>query len=145
MTKSDEMVKLAEGVIGYRSGSCRNDEGGLDHTYAMMEDGELRPMCGYGWNRSDGTRYSILRGPPGTQGDCKLCAKNVAAGKPPVMDGWPHKTISILPIAPTRTPPEQTVPRFAPTCTAQTVIVCGPCGYETGGIAGVWRVSGRAL
>ncbi|WP_314712950.1 hypothetical protein [Sphingobium yanoikuyae] len=57
-----------------------------------MSDETLWPMCGYGWNRSDGHRFSIFRGSPGTEGDCKLCRKNVAAGKPPVVDGFPHKT-----------------------------------------------------
>jgi hypothetical protein len=83
-------------VVNYRAGEDRNEVAygrrSTIHTYAMMDDGELWPMCGYGWNRSDGERFSILRGTPGTQGDCKLCAKNVAAGKPPVMDGFPHKT-----------------------------------------------------
>ena len=79
-------------IAFYRSGQCRNEPNALSHTYAEMDDGELYPMCGYGWNRSDGHRLSIFRGSPGTQGDCKLCAKNVAANKPPVMDGWPHKT-----------------------------------------------------
>lgn len=79
-------------VIGYRSGQCRNNDRALTHTYAMMDDGELWPMCGYGWNRSDGSRFSIFRGSPGTEGDCKLCAKNVTAGKPPVIDGWSHET-----------------------------------------------------
>lgn len=76
----------------YRSGSCRNDDNALSHTYAEMDDGELWPMCGYGWNRSGGHRFSILRGSPGTEGDCKLCRRNVAANKPPVLDGFDHKT-----------------------------------------------------
>jgi hypothetical protein len=79
-------------VIGYRSGQDRNEPYALSHTYAMMDDGELWPMCGYGWNRSGGTRLSILRGAPGTEGDCKLCAKNVAACRPPLKDGFPHRT-----------------------------------------------------
>lgn len=79
-------------VSFYRSGQCRNNDKALQHTYAEMEDGELWPMCGYGWNRSDGHRFSIFRGSPGTQGDCLLCRKNVAAGKPPVAEGFDHKT-----------------------------------------------------
>jgi hypothetical protein len=84
-------------VIGYRRGQCRNDghdgyRAGCSHTYAMMADGELWPMCGYGWNRSDGEAFSIFRSAPGSEGDCKLCRKNVAAQKPPVFDGFPHKT-----------------------------------------------------
>lgn len=83
---------MHDGVTGYRAGDCRNDDRALSHTYADMSDGSLLPMCGYGWNRSDGERFSIFRGSPGTQGDCKLCAKNVAAGRAPVADGFPHKT-----------------------------------------------------
>lgn len=79
-------------VLFYRSGQCRNDDQALSHTYAEMSDGSLYPMCGYGWNRSGGHRFSVFRASPDTEGDCKLCWKNVLAGKPPVMDGWPHKT-----------------------------------------------------
>ena len=63
-------------VLYYR-GQCRNDEHALSHTYAEMDDGELWPMCGYGWNRSDGHRFSIFRGAPGTQGDCKIGQEGV--------------------------------------------------------------------
>lgn len=79
-------------VVGYRSGQCRNDERALSHTYAMMSDGDLWPMCGYGWNRSNGDRFSISRGTPGTEGDCKVCARNVRLKKPPVTEGHEHKT-----------------------------------------------------
>lgn len=79
-------------VVGYRSGQCRNEERATSHTYAMMDDGELWPMCGYGWNRSNGHRYSILRGTPGTEGDCLICRKRVAAKLAPIIDGWEHKT-----------------------------------------------------
>lgn len=79
-------------VAFYRSGQCRNDDDALSHTYAEMENGDLWPMCGYGWNRGGGGRFSIFRGSPGTEGDCRLCAKNVAKGMPPFMKGWPHPT-----------------------------------------------------
>jgi hypothetical protein len=79
-------------VVGYRSGQDRNEDGVLSHTYAMMDDGELWPMCGYGWNRDGGHRYSIFRGSPGTEGECLLCRRRVAAKKPPIIDGFPHKT-----------------------------------------------------
>jgi hypothetical protein len=78
-------------IISYRSGQCRNDRYAKTHTYAETADG-LYPMCGYGWNRSDGTGFSIFRKTPGTQGECKLCQKNLAAGKAPVTDAFPHKT-----------------------------------------------------
>lgn len=88
-----EPRKKTPTVVGcYRSGQCRNNPSALTHTYAMMSDGELWPMCGYGWNRSNGHRFSILRGSPGTEGDCKLCRKNVLAGKMPMIDGFTHKT-----------------------------------------------------
>jgi hypothetical protein len=92
-----DVKNLSTKVVGYRAGEDRNPRTydwrpKASHTYAMMADGELWPMCDYGWNRSSGHRFSILRGSPGTAGSCKLCAKNVAAGKPPVMDGFPHKT-----------------------------------------------------
>lgn len=86
----------AETVAFYRSGDDRNavaeSRRATSHTYAEMHNGDLWPMCGYGWNRSGGERFSIFRGSPGTQGDCKLCRKNVAAGKPPVTEPFPHKT-----------------------------------------------------
>lgn len=76
-------------VSYYRAGQCRNDPEALSHTYAQMSDGELWPMCGYGWNRAGGYRFSIFRGAPNTEGDCKICRKNVALKKPPVLEG--HK------------------------------------------------------
>lgn len=79
-------------VVGYRSGSCRNNDHALSHTYAMTDDDGLWPMCEYGWNRSDGERFSIWRGSPGTEGDCLICRKRVAAGKPPVIEPRGHKT-----------------------------------------------------
>lgn len=79
-------------VSYYRCGQCRNDNDALSHTYAEMDDGELWPMCGYGWNRSDGHRFSIFRGSPGTEGDCALCRRAVSAGKPPVIEGIEHPT-----------------------------------------------------
>lgn len=84
-------MKIHTSIISFRDGSCRNNDRALSHTYAETADG-LFPMCGYGWNRSDGHRFSIFRGPPGTEGDCLLCRKNLRAGKPPVRDGFTHKT-----------------------------------------------------
>lgn len=83
---------MADKVSFYRSGSCRNNDRALSHTYAEMESGALWPMCEYGWNRSDGERFSIWRGSPGTEGDCALCRKNVEAGRAPVTQARGHKT-----------------------------------------------------
>jgi hypothetical protein len=79
-------------VAFYRCGQCRNDKHAQSHTYAETVAGFLWPMCDYGWNRSNAARFSIFRGPPGTEGDCSLCRKNVAAGKRPVHRAFSHKT-----------------------------------------------------
>lgn len=79
-------------VVGYRSGQCRNDDRALSHTYAMTAVGGLWPMCDYGWNRSDGSRFSILRGTPGTEGDCKICKRRIEAAMRPIIHARRHKT-----------------------------------------------------
>jgi hypothetical protein len=79
-------------VAFYRAGQCRNDDNALSHTYAEMESGDLWPMCGYGWNRSNGHRFSIFRGAPGSEGDCKICARRVRLNLPPVLEGIERPT-----------------------------------------------------
>ena len=86
------MTETHPTITAYRSGSCRNNDSALSHTYAEVENGDLYPMCGYGWNRSDGERFSIFRGSYGTEGDCRLCRNNLRAGKPPRTEPFPHKT-----------------------------------------------------
>lgn len=88
---------------------CRNDQHKVrSHLYEvfhrepeMTDDGAIiaescgpdyAPMCGYGWNRSDGESFSILRGHRSARGTCQLCKANVEANKPAVTDGWAHKT-----------------------------------------------------
>jgi hypothetical protein len=76
-------------------GTCRNDQDKVrSHLYEVTYDPEytLTPMCGYGWNRSDGHSFSIFRGHGSSRGTCKLCEANVAANKPSLKDGWDHKT-----------------------------------------------------
>lgn len=76
----------------YVTGACRNEpDATRAHLYADTDEG-LFPMCGYGWNRSDGTSLSILRGHGSRRGTCRLCKKNAEQGRPPVKNGWPHKT-----------------------------------------------------
>lgn len=84
-------------IVEVRSGRCRNNDSALTHTYAEMSDGKLLPMCEYGWNRSRGAGFSIFRGTPDSEGDCKLCAKRVRKwreGKTvsPVEQATGHKT-----------------------------------------------------
>jgi len=76
----------------FRCGQCRNNENALTHTYEEFPDGSLLPMCGYGWNRSDGEAFSIFREAHGTEGDCKLCQRNVRLNKPAHAFGFLHKT-----------------------------------------------------
>jgi len=79
-------------VIDYVWAADRNEPGiRREHLYAMTKAGNLWPMCGYGWNRSNGHRISILRNYPG-RGQCRLCEKAHAEGKRPSPRGWTHKT-----------------------------------------------------
>lgn len=86
------IVTMHPSIVAYRSGQCRNDERALSHTYAEDAEGNLLPMCGYGWNRSDGYRLSIFRSTYGSEGDCCICAHNLRAGKAPHPGPFPHKT-----------------------------------------------------
>lgn len=77
---------------GYVEGLCRNEGDEVrSHLYKETPEG-LVPMCGWGWNRSDGEGFSIFRGHRSNRGCCKTCIKKMKANKPPVTDGWPHKT-----------------------------------------------------
>lgn len=88
----NKRTRAALEVLDYRVGQCRNNKRALSHTYAEMSNGNIWPMCDYGWNRSNGYRFSIFSGPPGTEGDCKICARNVRQGKQPVLEAFKHKT-----------------------------------------------------
>lgn len=73
-------------------GMCRNSQHAVrSHMYEVV-DGDYWPMCGYGWNRSDGEALSIFRGNGSARGTCKLCENNIASDKPSLRDGWHHKT-----------------------------------------------------
>lgn len=77
----------------YIEAACRNEPDLIrSHLYKKMPDGGLLPMCGYGWNRSNGERFSILRGWTGARGCCKTCIKRADKDLPPIADGWAHKT-----------------------------------------------------
>ena len=80
-------------VVRYVTGVCRNaPNASRHHLYAYTKAGNLWPMCDYGWNRSDGERFSILRGWTSARGACALCERNAALGKRPVYRARPHKT-----------------------------------------------------
>lgn len=50
------------------------------HLYKGTFNDPGLPMCRYGWNRDDGTAYSIFRGNRGDDGLCKICLKRATAG-----------------------------------------------------------------
>jgi hypothetical protein len=85
-------MDIHKDIKKYRSGTDRNEQSALSHTYAEDKNGDLWPMCGYGWNRSNGHSFSIFRNEYGTQGKCKLCRKNLSSGKPFLTEGFEHKT-----------------------------------------------------
>jgi hypothetical protein len=62
------------------------------HLYAVDEKNNYKPMCIYGWNRSDGQAFSIFRGHRGAKGLCKICEKRALAGLPPITGNSIHKT-----------------------------------------------------
>lgn len=64
-------------AIGRNPGEDRQHS----HLYALPD---YKPMCLYGWNRSDGERLSIFRGHTGARGLCKICERRAALGLPPV-------------------------------------------------------------
>ena len=80
-------------VVDYIIGADRNNpDAARAHYYAITNAGNYWPMCDYGWNRSDGERFSILRGWGSARGECALCRANMAAGKRPVLHARKHKT-----------------------------------------------------
>lgn len=80
-------------VVDYISGVCRNEpDKNKTHLYAKTAAGRLWPMCGYGWNRSNGHRLSILRGWTSPRGPCSICERRVNADLRPWHKSFPHKT-----------------------------------------------------
>ena len=62
------------------------------HLYVVDDEYDHIPMCIYGWNRSDGERFSIFRGWSGSKGLCKICQRRAKAGLPPITGNAKHKT-----------------------------------------------------
>ncbi|QDV34976.1 hypothetical protein [Tautonia plasticadhaerens] len=80
-------------VVRYIEGADRNDPNAArSHMYALTKAGNYWPMCDYGWNRSNGARFSILRGWGSKRGTCAICLRNVEQGKRPVIHARSHKT-----------------------------------------------------
>lgn len=67
----------------YRPGLSRTiPESGISHLYEIGDGcmDFLNPMCRYGWNRDNGSSYSIWRNIIGSQGICKICLKRARKG-----------------------------------------------------------------
>ncbi len=73
---SEEMVPE-----GYVIGMNRKTE---DTSFAHLYDGNFdnpgKPLCRYGYNRDNGTSYSIWRGNVGKKGICPTCYKRALNG-----------------------------------------------------------------
>lgn len=65
----------------YMWGQCRNDENATAHIYECEGSmNPIGPLCIYGWNRSQGFAFSILRNVK-TGSSCKTCMKRKKEGK----------------------------------------------------------------
>lgn len=78
---------------GYIPGMGRNpgEEWLMTHLYKGDYNDLEGPMCLYGWNRSDGDRFSILRNNTSNRGICSICMRRAKLGLP-VFPSTYHKT-----------------------------------------------------
>ena len=79
----------------YVLGADRNNpDEARAHWYLDIGDSvqELVPMCEYGWNRSSGFAFSILRGHGSRRGACQVCERRKARGNAPCNEPRGHKT-----------------------------------------------------
>lgn len=66
---------------GYITGQDRDtDRGQVTHLYKGTFSEPGLPMCKRGWNRDNGTSYSIWRNNIGNGGICKVCLKRALKG-----------------------------------------------------------------
>uniref|UniRef100_A0A6H2A2X7 Uncharacterized protein n=1 Tax=viral metagenome TaxID=1070528 RepID=A0A6H2A2X7_9ZZZZ len=93
MSDVEKYPRMKPGGWVYVIGACRNSpDATKTHIYTGPAFNHLvGPLCGYGWNRSDGYSFSILRNNVGGRGTCQTCENRVGAGRGPVPP-WPHKT-----------------------------------------------------
>jgi hypothetical protein len=54
------------------------------HLYKGTHADPGDPMCARGWNRDDGTAYSIWRGQVGQHGICRVCLRRAHEGRDPI-------------------------------------------------------------
>lgn len=74
---------------GYIAGQSRdhNDDHRVTHLYKGDFGSPGLPMCARGWNRDNGTSYSIWRGNISPAGICRVCERRALKG----LDGVPAK------------------------------------------------------
>lgn len=73
---------------GYILGLGRDiPEPRVSHLYKGIFEDPGQPMCRRGYNRDDGTSYSIFRGRMGNAGICVKCLRRAQEG----LDGFPPK------------------------------------------------------
>lgn len=68
----------------YITGLDRNDQHLVAHLYVGEFDDPGDPMCARGWNRSDGSSYSIFRNNVGNAGICQVCQRRAEEKRDPV-------------------------------------------------------------
>lgn len=75
---------FAEIPEGYISGADRSPESErlVTHLYKGTFAKPGLPMCSRGWNRFNGTEYSIWRNMVSTKGICKVCLRRALQGRP---------------------------------------------------------------
>jgi hypothetical protein len=81
--------RIAERVYVEAIGRNPGEETGRSHLYRLPD---YMPMCEWGWNRSDGERYSIFRGHRGAKGCCRTCLKRAEAALPAIYEAKGHPT-----------------------------------------------------
>lgn len=86
------MIEIAENTKYVLAADRNNPDEARAHIYAYDEAGDLWPMCEYGWNRSNGEAFSILRGWGSRRGTCKTCQRRAEDGLEPIKQAKGHKT-----------------------------------------------------
>jgi len=88
------MINFSSVPDGYVTGLPR--DGNADQKVAHLYKGDFsnpgKPMCAKGWNRDDGTAYSIFRNNVGDKGICKVCMRRALKG----LDGVSGKKVLYL-------------------------------------------------
>jgi hypothetical protein len=82
MNRTEQEMLITYGIpFGYIPAMDRVDgENKTTHLYKGTFGDIGNPMCKHGWNRDDGTSYSVLRNNISNKGICKTCLKRAKQG-----------------------------------------------------------------